>query len=93
MQLLSDNHHAEGCWITGNYPTQCILLHFVFEWVTIFVSLVSYIPLALVIKGTIEVNGLSIRSVGKAERKEVEKLRRRTRSGKEVDTIAMQLIL
>ncbi|TDL28696.1 hypothetical protein BD410DRAFT_824346 [Rickenella mellea] len=49
------------CWITTRYQTQQIVLEYLWMWLTSLLSIVAYVPIALVIKGVIVVEGNKIR--------------------------------
>ena len=62
-----------GCWIRSEYPVQQIALDYVFMWVTAFVNIILYVPLALVIEGKITVNGSKIHLRRKDEKSDIRK--------------------
>ncbi|TDL21358.1 hypothetical protein BD410DRAFT_789791 [Rickenella mellea] len=48
------------CWITTRYQTQRIVLEYLWLWLTSLLSIVAYVPIALVIKGVVVVEGSKI---------------------------------
>lgn len=67
------------------------MLDYVFMWTTAFVNIILYIPLALVIKGIVTVNGRTISVTKKEER--MENASRITEPRRGIDGIAMQMLL
>ncbi|EKM56586.1 uncharacterized protein PHACADRAFT_253801 [Phanerochaete carnosa HHB-10118-sp] len=53
------------CWITSEYPVQRIVLEYLWMWITAFVNIALYIPMALAIlyDATVAVNGWHVRIV------------------------------
>jgi len=77
------------CWITKDYPVQQIALDYVFMWTTAFVNIILYIPLALVIKGVVVVEGWRFKLADKRDRLDVRS--RTTEPGRGIDGIALQM--
>lgn len=79
------------CWITKRYHLQQYLLDYLFMWVTAFANIVLYVPLCLVLKGIITVNGLHVKYKRKENRQHIT-TQGSQNSGKGVDSIAMQML-
>ncbi|PAV21999.1 hypothetical protein PNOK_0195600 [Pyrrhoderma noxium] len=82
---------AFWCWITKRYHLQQYLLDYLFMWLTAFANIILYVPLCLVLKGIISVNGLHVKYRRKENRQHITTQGSHT-SGKGVDSIAMQML-
>ncbi|TFK56974.1 hypothetical protein OE88DRAFT_1730405 [Heliocybe sulcata] len=49
------------CWITSDYPVQRIALEYFWLWFTALLNIALYVPLALVLKGYIIIDGMKVR--------------------------------
>lgn len=79
------------CWIRSTYPVQQIVLDYVFMWATAFMNIILYIPLALVIKGKLSVEGRRLRFRWKDSDK-AEIRNSIIQAGRGADAIAMQML-
>lgn len=70
---------------------QQIALDYVFMWTTAFVNIILYIPLALVIKGVVVVEGWKFKLADKRDRLDVRS--RTTEPSRGIDGIALQMFL
>ena len=57
----SESHEQiAGCWITAGFPVQRIVLEYLWLWTTALLDLLLYIPLYLVIRGFLVVEGYRV---------------------------------
>ncbi|KAL5495464.1 hypothetical protein ACEPAI_927 [Sanghuangporus weigelae] len=80
------------CWISKPYKLQQYLLDYAFMWTTAFANIILYIPMALVIKGIITVNGWKVRYRRAKERKHISTQSSVTSNGRGVDKVASQML-
>jgi hypothetical protein len=80
-----------GCWITERYPVQRIVEEYLFLWLSAFVSIICYIPLAFVVSGRVVVDGLKVRFPDRENR--VHALQSASnRSTRESTKLALQMV-
>lgn len=77
-----------GCWITEPYQTERIVFGYLWLWLACFVNIVIYVPVALSLRGNLEVNGYRLHLV-KKDRSEAGKT---MRVRKDVDVIAVRML-
>ncbi|KAI5122571.1 hypothetical protein M0805_004788 [Coniferiporia weirii] len=80
------------CWITKRYKVQQYMLDYVFMWATAFANIILYIPLSLVIKGIIIVDGNRVKIRSKKDRTHTVGRPTSEPCGRGVDSIAMQML-
>ncbi|KLO07591.1 hypothetical protein SCHPADRAFT_945165 [Schizopora paradoxa] len=80
------------CWIRSAYPVQQIVLDYAFMWTAAFMNIILYIPLALVIKGKLSIEGRRIRfRLRDSDKAEIRNSI--VQAGRGADAIAMQMLL
>ncbi|KZT30679.1 hypothetical protein NEOLEDRAFT_1186492 [Neolentinus lepideus HHB14362 ss-1] len=78
------------CWITSEFPVQRIALEYFWLWSTALLNIALYVPLALVLKGYIIVDGLKVR-VAKSEERSHLKMTS-SNSMKDAGRLAMEML-
>lgn len=80
-----------GCWITASYPAERIALEYFWMWFTALLNIALYVPLALVLKGYIIIDGFKVRVPRRDERSHLNMTN--SNGMKDAGRLAMEMLL
>ena len=59
---LSSANVSKGCWIAAEYHVQRLVLDYVWMWTAAFFSIVLYVPLYFILRGSFVLEGWALRT-------------------------------